>query len=196
MANPDPYMSDAQVYNRTAKSIPYWNDFSTDAFYGLDPAVRGVVADAHLEGKGDPIDTYAILRDQEYKTALIDSLMQDYVRNSIRAGGALTESDAEQAGVPLERLRRDQMKEYGAEILDNFMAGAAPSAQRNVGLIDWASQRYDGIPYSGGQVPQMEGPGFERSGGGGGGGAPAPQRGGQRGAYTRALAAYNMNRRR
>lgn len=185
----DPYMSDAQVWNRGAKSVPYWNDFSTDAFFGLDPKFRGPVSDAIYEAEGDPIGAYAVAGDREYQDALAKSIKYD---------------DLLRQGV-VDFIPHDQLKDrsvekraYIQDVLDNFFAQAAPTSERNIGLIDQLSQRYDGVPYSGGELPTPGGPGFTGGGGGSGGKqfstAPEDYQRGLTGLLARANASRGLGR--
>lgn len=164
--------SDTQAWNRINKSFPYWNEFSPDALLQADPMIRGALADAITQGEQDPYQTYSVMQSDEYQKQLADMLGKTEW-NELAARGdpdsyiAMLSGDSD--------LREQAALDYTNNALESFFAAAAPTSQRNMGQIDFASERFGGRPYPGGELPSFSGPGFT---GGSGGGMPGMPGGG------------------
>lgn len=163
--------SDTQAWNRINKSFPYWNDFSPDALMQADPMIRGALADAVTQGEQDPYQVYSVMQSDDYQKQLGDMLGKTEWDELARRG----DIDSYLASLTGDSDQREQAAlDYTNNALENFFSAAAPTAQRNMGQIDFASERFGGRPYPGGGLPGFSGPGFAPGGDGGGmpGGLP------------------------
>lgn len=154
---------------------PWKNKFSTDAFFAADPMLRGPLAEALANGKGDTIDAYNYLQSPDFQSHLKNQIGrtewdQLAAQGNLGIQAAQTPEEMDQAAL-----------NYYMQGLEGILAAGAPTTQRNAAQYDWVAERMGGRPYPGaGQdYPQFNGPGFMDAGGGGGmPGGSMPQGGG------------------
>jgi hypothetical protein len=70
------YVSDGTVRDMLGKALPNTNDFSADALFDVDPALKGLISSAVAEAGHDPYATMALFDQDQYKKALLDAAMQ------------------------------------------------------------------------------------------------------------------------
>lgn len=174
--------SDTQAWNRINKAFPYWNEFSPDALMQADPMIRGALADAITQGEQDPYQTYSVMQSDDYQKQLGDMLGKSEWDDLAQRG----DIDSYLASLTGDSGDREQAAlDYTNNALESVFNSAAPSASRNLGQIDYATERFGGRPYPGGELPGFSGPGFSGGGDpmggmmpGGGGGMPMQGGGG------------------
>ena len=70
------YVSDGTVRDLLGKVLTDQSNFSTDAFFDLDPALKPIVARAVAEGGHDPFSVYSLADDDAYQKALLDAAIR------------------------------------------------------------------------------------------------------------------------
>lgn len=157
--------------------------FSTDAFFGADPMLRGPLAEGLAQAEGDPIEAYNYLQGSgegpDGEPGFQDRLRQQIGRTewdaladqgNLASLAAMTSEEEDQAGV-----------DYYNRGLEELLAQGSPSAQRNMGMYDFIAERQGGRPHPGaGTTPFDQGldPLAQLAAGpqyGGGGGQVEPQ---------------------
>lgn len=72
------FMSDGTVRDYVMKALPDMDRFSADAFFDMDPRIKGFMARAVSEGDHDPYNVYALMDDDAYRRMLLDMAMAKY----------------------------------------------------------------------------------------------------------------------
>lgn len=125
--------------------------FSTDAFFGADPMLRGPLAEGLAHAEGDPIEAYNYLQGSgegaDGEPGFQDRLRKQIGRTewealadqgNLASLAAMTSEEEDQAGV-----------DYYNRGLEELLAQGSPSAQRNMGMYDYIAERQGGRPYAG-----------------------------------------------
>lgn len=153
--------SDTQAWNRINAAYPYMKGFSTDALLQTDPLIRGTVAQAIAEagsGVDAPFQAYNLLQSDDYQDQL-QEMLGTTEWNQIAGRGDIGTLIAQATG-DSEATDAAAM-DYTNRMIENFYEQAAPTAARNMNMLDEGQQRFGGRPYPGGGGQQYTGPAFQ-----------------------------------
>lgn len=152
--------SDTQAWNRINAAYPYLKGFSTDALLQTDPLIRGVAAQAVSEagtGPYAPYRAYDLLQSDDYQGQLQEMLGRtewDQIAGRGDIGTIIAQATGDSEAIDAASL------DYTNRLLENFYEQAAPTAARNLNILDSGQERFGGRPYPGGDVPGFSGPAF------------------------------------
>lgn len=135
---------------------PNREDFSLDVLFAADPMLRGPLAQALAQNKGDTMGAYDYLQSpdmQENMRQQIGRTEWDQLaaQGDLRSIGAIGGEEKDQAAL-----------DYYNRGLEGLLAAGAPTSQRNMQMYDMIAERMGGMPYQGAGQTDMgfSGPGF------------------------------------
>lgn len=148
---------DYLIAQMASQMNPNPDQFSTDTFFGGDPLLRGPLAEALANSRGDTIGAYNYLQDPEFTKRLTKQIGRTEwdalaARGDLASLGAVTGEEKDKAAL-----------DYYQRGLEDLMAQGAPSRNRQLSNLDYIREREGGLAKPGtGTYPD--------SGAGGGGG--------------------------
>lgn len=162
--------SDSVIQNY-ARMVPHVADpemWSNDAFLALDPELQQLAAMIEDRSEGDLKRAVLELGEKEVQDFIAQEVIPQMVTGYDEAAMEGTLPMVNPLWSEGKRIREQEaiLEDLVPEMMENYLATAAPTGARQLGTVDQVSQYYGGRPPMGGDLPfaaggaSLEGPGF------------------------------------